>query len=328
VTSRRPQRILLTIVRWLVAVIPVVWIFSRIDLARLAITIRQVAWWTVPVLVVLLLAGMFLQGLRWWMLLRAYLPSLPFGRVLASHFAALYYSIVLPTSGAQDVVRAMLIAKDNDYGVVWGASVVSRMLGAIVLVGMALFGLFSLASTVVPHVQIYAILSAILIVAVVFAAFSKRVTRPLRALLAPVTPARLLKIGERVRDGIYHFRSKRAVLFRVFLVTLLMQFVVIATTAFLAFGITGQFRLIAFLAFIPVIETICISLPLTPGGLGVREGLLAIMFHVIGYGTETLGVYIALMYIGFILRLAGIFALPFLKKREPVSSVPASGPSG
>lgn len=313
-----------TILRWVLAVIPLVWIFSRIDFTRLGDTIRHVAWWTIPVLVVIILLGMFLQGLRWWMLLRAYLPTLALKRVLVSHFSALYYSIVLPTSGAQDVLRAVFIAKDNDYGVVWGASVVSRLLGAIVLVALALFGLLSLARHAVPHLRLYAIASVCLVAAAVFAAFSKRITRPIRPVMARVVPAKLLAIGEKIRDGIYHYRSKRAVLGRVFAVTVVLQFLLVVNAALLAMGITGRFRLIEFLAFIPVIEMVCISLPITPGGVGVREALLAVMFNLIGIGKEELGVYIALGYLGIVLKLVGVFALPFLKKDAtgPAAAVP------
>jgi hypothetical protein len=64
------------------------------------------------------------------------------------------------------------------------------------------------------------------------------------------------------------------------------------------------------LAFIPLIEIACVALPITPNGIGIREPLSALMFKQMGLSVEQLGIYIAMYYFAFSLKLVG--GLPLL----------------
>ena len=116
------------------AVVPLVWIFLRLDFNVLFQYIPMVAWWTIPVLCFLIFLSTFLQGFRWWILLRAMTPDVPFLRVLSYHFIGVFYSVVLPTSASADIVRTVLLAKKIDYSVAWGATFLCRIIGFFVLV--------------------------------------------------------------------------------------------------------------------------------------------------------------------------------------------------
>jgi hypothetical protein len=278
--------------------------------------ISRVAWWTVPALVLLLIFSMFLQGIRWWMLVHAFYPGVTLSRALICHFAGLYYSIALPSSGAQDIVRGFIISREADYGVVWGATVVARLIGFVVLAAFSLYGFFHLHIQLPGHINlgIYVILSLILILTLLALAFSKTFTRPFRALFSRIFPKSVVDPVEKIRNAVYAYKKRPALMLNTLALTIILQSTLIINAALLIKGITGHAHLMACFALIPLIEFICVSLPITPNGIGVREALLALMFKYLEIGTADLGVYIMLGFLAVLMRLTGAFALPFLKK--------------
>jgi hypothetical protein len=119
-----------------------------------------------------------------------------------------------------------------------------------------------------------------------------------------------LEIMENIRNGIYQYRYKKMNLFIVFSITILVQCLLIGYTILIIKGISGKFFIVECLTFIPIIEIVCLSVPLTPSGIGVREVLSKLMFDQIGLTGEQLGVYIMLGFLATSLKLVG--AVPIL----------------
>jgi hypothetical protein len=299
----------LSVWKWLrfaVAIIPILWIFLHVNLAQLINAVLKVAPWTIPVYTGVVLLSMSLQGVRWWVLMRAFVPTLSFSRVMSSHFTGLFYSIMLPGNAAQDLIRAFIVAKDNDYSVVWGSTWLSRILGLFALALLSLYGLFAIDKKLLPHGFLFSVISAFVVLAVLFiVSFSKRVTNPGRLALRKILPGKLLGILENIREAIYKYRGKKREILYVSLITILMQVLLVAAACFAIWGITGKLLVFECLAFIPIVELLCIALPLTPNGLGIRESLLAIMFLHIGLSTEQLGIYILFGFYSILLKLVG-----------------------
>jgi uncharacterized membrane protein YbhN (UPF0104 family) len=306
--------------RWLrfgIAAAPFIWIFSKINPSSLGSAICHVAWWTIPVFLALMTAAMLLQGVRWWVLVKSFVPTLTLSRALIGHCAGLYYSLVLPTSGAQDIVRGFIVAREADYAVVWGATVVTRLLGVIVLAAFSLFGFtrLNLALPLAGDVRWYAALSCMAIIGLLALAFSKKATKPLRIVFSSRIPKRILVPVEKIRNAVYLYRGKPLAMLLSFGITAIFQAALILNAAFLIKGITGHAHLVECFALLPLVEFICVSLPLTPNGVGVREALMALMFRYLAIGTNELGIYITLGFLTLLLRLAGGLALPFVKKQ-------------
>ena len=76
---------------------------------------------------------MVIQGIRWWVLLKAFVPKLRMGEALLYHFRGAFYSIVLPSGAAQDILRAAMISRNIDYAIAWGATWLCKILGILVL---------------------------------------------------------------------------------------------------------------------------------------------------------------------------------------------------
>jgi uncharacterized protein (TIRG00374 family) len=300
--------------KWLkyaIGIIPIIWIFLQINIHQMAHAARNVAPWTIPVYTVIVLLSMTLQGVRWWVLIRAFIPTLPFSRAMSCHFTGLFYSIVMPGNAAQDLIRALLISKDNDYSVVWGSTWLSRILGLFALAFLSLYGLFAIDKKMLPQGFLFSVFSAFVVLAVLFiVSFSKRVTNLGRLALKKILPGKIFGVLENIREAIYKYRHKRREILYVSLITIVMQVLLVAAACFAIWGITGKLLAFECLAFIPIVELLCIALPLTPNGLGIRESLLAIMFLHIGLTTEQLGIYILFGFYSILLKLVG--GLPVL----------------
>ncbi|MBD3316298.1 MAG: flippase-like domain-containing protein [Chitinivibrionales bacterium] len=309
-TSKRTQAVRhWRIPRWLrftAAIVPLVWIFSRIEPRELIEASGRVAWWTVPTVLCIALSVMVLQGVRWWLLMFAFMPELPLKSTLTVHFKALFYSLALPSSAAQDVVRAAVLARQADYSIVWGATWVARLLGLLVLVLLSLMGLTQLDTQVAPaHIHLVISGTIILIAVLLVFSFSKKVTKRLRPAFQRILPYKITRIVEEIRQAIYVYIHKLPTLLGVLVITLAMQLLLILNATLLIMGITGEFLFEIVLSFIPLIEILCLSLPLTPNGIGVREALLALMFNQVGLSEEQLGLYVVIGFLVSALKVVG-----------------------
>jgi uncharacterized protein (TIRG00374 family) len=288
------------------ALVPLVWIFWRLDFERLVECTGIVAWWTIPVMCACLLASMALQGVRWWLMLRALIPDLSFRRAMSYHFIGVFYAIVLPTSASVDIIKSTLLARKFDYSVIWGATWICRIMGLLALALLSVYGLCTINQSILPRGFWLAFSAAVVVSAAVFAlSFSKRLTAPFRPLFQKVLPKKIAAILENIRQGIYLYRNKTGMLVAVLLVSVLTQAMLILAGCFTLYGISGKLFVSDYFAFFPIIEVIAGSGP-TPGGVGVREALTAVLFNFLQVSKEQLGIYVFLtLFFGLALKLVG-----------------------
>ena len=307
-SSSRGRVWALRIVRGLGIITPFVWIFYQIELESLRRAFAAIPFWVLLPTLVLPVVPMALQGTRWWILLRTSLPSLSIGKTLECHFAASYYGLVLPGASAQEVVRALMLSRQVEYAVVWGATWVSKILGLVgwILVGLVGWGMTdplfaSQNKDMAPILWV----SALFMVLLLAASFSKTLTRPLREVVEQFVPPSFLEKVASVRDAIYLYRTEYKALISAILLTVILQLILIFGTSIVIYAISGVFYFWPFALVLALIEITVVILPLTPGGIGIREGLMAWLFESVGIGIEEVGIYIALSFLGNIARLVG-----------------------
>lgn len=293
-------------IRYLIAVIPFIWIFNKIDFANLQNAFRNVAWWTIPWVIISAFTVIFLNGVRWWVLLRKFAPTLSFPKALKTHFVSAYYSIVLPTSFAQDATRIFITTKHVDYSVVWGASWIYKLIYFLTWTIIAAYGILTLNKEILPPEVYYVITSLIILLFILVAiSFSKKFTSPIRSIISRYLPKKLMAIFENIRQGIYDYRNNRTDLIYSVVLTLLIQIIFLFGNSLVLYGITGNFYLIECFAYLPIIDITCMLLPLTPNGVGIRELLYLYMFTKIGSSKEELGVFVTFGLIAFLMKLTG-----------------------
>ncbi|MBN1307890.1 MAG: flippase-like domain-containing protein [Chitinispirillaceae bacterium] len=312
----RPVRILFKVA---FTVLPFIWIFSRIDTGRIISSIAGVKWWTVPILFSMVIAAMLLQGVRWWVLLKASSPELNLSSAMGCHVRSVYYSLLLPTSTAQEVIRTVMISKKIGRLTSWSSAWLTKIMGIAVSIGFSIYGLTALSRAMnTGYANRIIAVSAVIVVALFGLSFSKRITRPFRRIAMRLIPGRMAVKAELLREGIYRYRYKKAHLFWSCIITFFTQLLIIGTAPMTISGITGSWYFLECLAFVPLIEMISMAQPLTPNGIGVRDTLFAVMFKVLHLSNEQLCIYAVISNLSIFVKLIGAVPIIYdftLKKR-------------
>jgi uncharacterized membrane protein YbhN (UPF0104 family) len=195
--------IIIALVRAVLTIAPIIWIYSRVDITLFLQAIADVAWYTVPLISASILTAMFIQGYRWGVLTRVFLPQLPLSRILSAHFKALFYSIILPTSAAQDIVRAAILTTKEHYSVLWGATWLCRLMGLLVLGLLSIIGYTLIGPSLLPAWLYKALIFSLATVCILTAfSFSKRITRSFRPVFSRLLPKKALQILDDIRQSI------------------------------------------------------------------------------------------------------------------------------
>ena len=324
VSGSPARKILLRVLRVTLVVAPLVWIYAGIDAGAF---MEALAGVNVPLLLGIAALNFFnivLQGVKWWTLLRRFVPHLKLSRAVSVNLESTFYAIALPSAAAQDIVKSVMLSKSHSPSVVWAASWLSRLLGLVMLLVISVAGIMYLDSGVLPEGTRAAVVTAVAAVAVLCAAsFSKRATHPLRAAAAKVVPPKYMAKIEKLREGIYAFKYERAVLIQALILSAAVQLLAIACTSLTVFAVSGKFYFVECLVFVPIVEIMAVSLPLTPGGVGIREALMALLFTRLGFSGEEIATYVTLSLLLSMVRVFG--ATPILyrmitgRKRDAAS---------
>jgi uncharacterized membrane protein YbhN (UPF0104 family) len=223
---------------------------------------------------------------RWWMLLRAIGMPIGYGEAFRLSYIGFFFNAVVPGLTGGDVVKAFYIARGSEEPYKAFISVfVDRAIG--------LFGLALLAAAVVSfHVHepefervawlVYAVLGA------GSAAGCLVFSRRLRRWLGVERVLGMLPISgilDRIDQAITVYReAPRALVLAV--VMSIANHVCITTMVVLIGRALGVDNPVAhFFAIVPL-SFIVASVPLVPGGWGMREGAFAFFFAIVGVSPE------------------------------------------
>jgi len=317
------KKIALFILRAVLVIAPIAWIYARTDAGSIVMTLADASVPAIVCSAALLIFTMALQGVKWWVLICRFVPDLRVGRAVSVHFESNFYSILLPSALAQDVVKSVMLSKDHDPAVVWASSWLGRLIGFLALLSYSLIGMAILGDAVLPHGFRAAFFVAAGIIALLCVlSFSKRFTRPLGVFAERIVGHKALAAVKKLRDGIYAFRHERATLFQTFLISASIQLLLVFNASLLIYAVSGRFFFAECLAFVPLVEIMAISLPLTPGGLGIREALMALLFTRLGFSEGQTASYVTISLALTMTKLVG--GIPVIwKSFKPAASYPA-----
>jgi uncharacterized protein (TIRG00374 family) len=232
--------------------------------------------------------SLVLGNVQWAMLLSLQGIHIPFRKTLSFYFVGAFFNNFLPANIGGDVVRIYDVYKDStkaDQAI--AATVTDRLVGMMTLAVLAMpaglyaavkyadlgldrsFGMASLA-IVVAFVAILTVAFLVL--------FSRRLARMLRSIIRPFLIRGLHDRFKRIYESFYLYGSKGRALAGVLAVSLVVQALRTVVHYQVARAMGLPIPAIYFFLFVPVIA-IFIALPISIGGLGVREGLGIYLFR-------------------------------------------------
>lgn len=268
-------------------------------------------------------AAVALSGIKWGILLRAIGIPVPVPRLLAYQWVAEFFNNFLPAQVGGDVMRGYALASDTRRTADAAASVlIDRFIGLMVFmlsaalasIVMLLWGrpngqrfsgdaLISMRFIVAGSVSISLTLFAMLV-----ALLSRRLKQWVEKILTHLPLSKhSLPIWQKLAAAFNAYRHQ----YRALILTAVGSTLIVILTSIniwlIARAITpDSISLLEVLAINPIIVLVGLLVPLSPGGLGVRQGAFVATFALIGARNE-LGLAVGLLqqFIGYLVSLPG-----------------------
>lgn len=248
-------------------------------------------------------AAVALSGVKWGILLHAAHIDVAPARLLAYQWQAEFFNNFLPAQVGGDVMRGLALASDTRRKADAAASVlIDRFIGLLVFMVAA-----TLASTAMliwgrPNgqpfppeqlvtVQLIALGSGVAslgLIGLLVALLSRRLKLWVERLLGHVGLLRVvLPVWSKLAGAFNAYRHE----YRALLLTALGSTLIVVLTSVNIWLIAHALQpesisLLEVLAINPIIVFVSLIIPLSPGGLGVRQGAFAATFLLMGAGSE------------------------------------------
>jgi uncharacterized protein (TIRG00374 family) len=283
--ARRRLKSFIPVLRLLVSAVMLFVLLRRVHLSTLLPEWDRPAVVDLCAAVAVTLVGIVLSAVRWQRVLAALDAPAPL-RSLTSHtFAGMFVSNFLPSTIGGDVLRvARLSAANGSRPTSFASVVLERLSGWLVLPVITLVGLgvnpglreLGWASHLA---ELIAVSTLVLLGVVLVAAASPRVGGRLghsegwRRFIASV------------HVGLVRFKERPGAALEVLVAGFVYQLAVVLAANLAAEALGLHVGWTAMMAFMPAVAIVQV-LPITIGGLGVREGAFVIFLHPLGVSTQ------------------------------------------
>ncbi len=262
-----------------------------------------------------------MSGIKWGILLRAIGIPVRRPRLLAYQWMAEFFNNFLPAQVGGDVMRGYALASDTHRTAHAAASVlIDRFLGLFIFMLAAAVASVVMLSVGRPDGTSFS--GEELIAMRIMALGSVAITVALIIVLGAMLSRRLKQIAERIlailpfsektmpvwlklADAFNAYRHEYKALTQSAIGSVLIVLLTSIQIWFISAAISpGSISFLEVLVINPIIVLLLVAVPLSPGGLGVRQGAFSIMFFLIGAGGD-LGYAVGLLQ-QFIVYLVSI----------------------
>lgn len=248
----------------------------QVNLEQLWQVVRQARWVYLLAAMVLMIAGTALRAVRWQVLLQALDIEVPLRRLVHLYFVGTFFNIFLPTGLGGDAVKMAELARSTGrVPEAIGTTLVDRATGLWVLFVLALLAL-PFSHTLLPDGWLPMI--ALGTVGGVLGGWVVMGTP-----LIPWLGGKVRLPGQEKLERFYRSVSQLGyrALGKACLVSLIFDLLLIVFNVLIAHGIGVDQPAGIFLLFTPLIS-FSLALPISVGGLGVREQTYVLLFGSLG----------------------------------------------
>ena len=296
------KRVMGAVVKLLISVGLIAFFLRHIDLADVEQAARAARPAYLLLAVVLFTISNLLGAVQWGYLLRVQKIDLPPLRILSLYFVGVFFNNFLVSNIGGDAVRVYDLKRTTGKGPQgFAATFLDRFVGLFVLI---LFSLIAFASNpdlwspglAIPMFALVATLASIL-----GFGFSRRLSGWILSVSEGIAPAGVVSLLRSIREVFLAYRNAYGVLARVLVIAAGVQLARVGVYYAVGRGMGVDTGFDHFLIFIPLIAIVA-AVPISFGGIGVRENLGVILFGRVGVPPAEA---LAMMFLGY---LAGILA--------------------
>ena len=302
------------------------WLASRIDYDALSKAVARAADAPLIFALLLLVASVAVGWIRWWVLFGALRPGTPLMALLASYSIGIFANNFLPSGVGGDAARCLhMSSRGYQLSPAITSSMVDRATGIVGLLILACCGLFLAPPLHIDGAVRWAALGWLIATLVVISAL---LTPPVERFIARRRPtgrfSRLLK--QIAEHGLAYRRRHSRVLVAVML-TLFGHLLQVVCYYELGQAVGIDLPLLTYVTIVPAVM-LATNLPISVGGLGLREGALVALMRASGADLQ-LSIAVSLLFLvaWLIVTLPGGIALARWGDR-PATLSPASDSLG
>lgn len=296
------KRFLSVLLRFIVSASLIIFVFSKIDLRNVIGCIKEANIFLLIFSLSLHFVGVLLGSSRWKILLESYGIDVPHKELYRLYMIGSFFNTFLPTSVGGDAVRMYKVSSLTDKRAQAVTSVIiERFIGMLVLYIISFFS-YIFYFKFKEEKEIFITISLLLLASLTFIIF---ILSPLSEKILKIVPPSFFKDKlDKIHYSLkYPVREPKS-LFKVFAYTALLQINVVIYFFIISIAIKIKLSIVYFLILIPIILTVTM-LPITLGGIGLREGGFVFLFSRFGVFPEKaltlsiLGYFISLVFAGF-----------------------------
>jgi uncharacterized membrane protein YbhN (UPF0104 family) len=272
--------ILIFLAKLLVSVLLIVVVVRRLSWDEIQAALAEPAWgWLLAALAVYGLSAVG-GALQWSWVLKAAGIRAPGREIRRLYFIGLFFNNFLPANIGGDAYKIVDLGRREKRGLgVLAATVLDRLLGlgGLTFLAVLFLGYASVAGIPLPVAAFMLVPVMILLAGVGAVLLSRRLGTALPGLFRALGTGGLADKAAALTAEFGNFRHQRAWLNRVFLFSLLVQLLRLATHLLVARGLglelDGQ-QVTHLLVLIPVLA-VSLTLPIAINGIGLREEISA-----------------------------------------------------
>ncbi len=297
------------------------WLYTRVDFQALRESLVRLGVLPLVIGVLLHVAVVFLSASRWWLLLTHTYAAMPFFKVFPSYYLGVFFNNFLPTGFGGDTVRILdLRTRGVSMKSLVSASVVDRTIGFATIFMVGMIGVLVSDELRIPgHTK--SVLVVIFLIGLLMAAWtlSNHSGRLIEALARKYQHMRVRGWILDVIRTCYSYRTEKKRIILAVAISAIGQGLVILTYYLIGRGLGLSLSITTYLVAIPAVF-LAASLPISIGGLGIREGTLVGMLVAAGANLQ-LVVNLSLLYliVFWISTLPGAF-VPLLHRTSKIAS--------
>jgi len=282
-------------------------IFTKIELSNLFLVIKQANYWLILLALCVFVFNRILISLRWKVILSAYEIPVSLLKVIKIIFVSMPAGFLTPGGAGTDLARGYQVSKQHGQTAdVAGSIIIDRIIGLYSMFFVAfLAAYFSPPLEYLNEIKLFVTISILLLTigGVVGLFILKTYGSKIKITFSEKLNTQLSKLINALVD----ISILKKIIIPIASISLLVQFCrcVVLYFLFLSLGIKLEF--IYFLVLVPLVFVL-LFMPISIGGLGVRETSLLFFFAQLGVAGEV-SVSAGLLGYGFevLMSLIGIF---------------------
>jgi len=309
------KRTFSSVIRILLSVTLLVFLFSRVDNQHLLEHLTALN----PMYFLLGLVCYFgyiaLWAMRWHYIVRASGERISFRRVYTTTLIGNFFAMFLPEMVGSDLARMSEVSEERKTSTrIVSTVLLDRLIGLISLLLMAIVGLVLGFHHLAEEASTITLLIVGLFVAMgvgwlVF--FNRGFMRRLNWLFRLPYMNRVEEPVRSLYNSLHYLQTQPRLLVGSLLLSFAAQIVEVVSVIFIAHAIAVYVPISYFFIFMPIIWVITM-IPISIGGLGLREGAFAFFFSQVGMASEN-AIALSLLYYSYLVCSGMVGGLLFLR---------------